>query len=570
MSRLVDPSICPDCRGPVDTSARCRRCGLVLSGPSGDALWRHMLAADGVIEQIRREQAALSPVPVGAVATPAGPAGSTAPATPTTAAPAPPPLSGPPRHPLGAPPAAAPAGGLSGKTVPALLLGLGGLFVLVAVSLFLAVTWTLLPLAVKAVIMVGFTVGVGTGAAAVSRRGLRGSAEALWALTAGLLVLDLSAAWRSGPRRPRRPVGSDREHRPRGAADGPGCGGRGRGPAYAAAALRRGRGHDRGGPAHGLRQSRSSPVPARTAPGWWSGHWPSRRSAVGLRRLPGRHLREVAALSVALGGVAWLLLVGTGADLALGASDRGDYWSDLLAWRLVVAAALIAMPTLLRRLQSEIRVGCATASLACLALAALWRRRSRLDPAGAAGLRRARRATAGLAVLPRGAWSTAAALLAGLGAVGRRGCVVVLAPVALTLGFTVDRPDWSTPLAPGSHRPTDREGWTLLVLLAAGLLATVVLPRHLPTRGGRTGCGARSSRPPGRGRPRRRQRSWPDPAAPLFVVVAAWSLTALLGLRRLRVGTAPPAAAVVGAEAPRCAWCSPPVRTCSPPLPRAS
>ena len=82
--------------------------------------------------------------------------------------------------------------------MPVILLGLGGLFVFVAVSLFLAVTWEVLPLAVKAALMLGFTAAVGGTAAHLSRKGLRGSAEALWALVAALLMLDLRAGYASG------------------------------------------------------------------------------------------------------------------------------------------------------------------------------------------------------------------------------------------------------------------------------------------------------------------------------------------------------------------------------------
>src|SRR4029079_14787487 len=82
--------------------------------------------------------------------------------------------------------------------VPVVLLGLGGIFVFVAVSLFLAVTWEVLPLSVKAALMLGFTAAVGGTAAHLSRKGLRGSAEALWALVAGLLMLDLRAGYVSG------------------------------------------------------------------------------------------------------------------------------------------------------------------------------------------------------------------------------------------------------------------------------------------------------------------------------------------------------------------------------------
>ncbi len=53
MSRLVDPTICPDCRAVLDTGARCTGCGLHLEGPLAAQLWTAMTAADRVVEQLR-------------------------------------------------------------------------------------------------------------------------------------------------------------------------------------------------------------------------------------------------------------------------------------------------------------------------------------------------------------------------------------------------------------------------------------------------------------------------------------------------------------------------------------
>ncbi len=189
MSRLSDPTVCPDCRGQVSPDAVCTACGLALTGPLATRLWRAMLTADDLVEQLRRQPVAsrgAAGLDPGSDTGPGARRGHLAalPADATVgglAQPAPPARSG-----------------LSGRAVPVILLGLGGLFVFVAVSLFLAVTWEVLPLAVKAALMLGFTAAVGGTAAHLSRKGLRGSAEALWALVAALLMLDLRAGYASG------------------------------------------------------------------------------------------------------------------------------------------------------------------------------------------------------------------------------------------------------------------------------------------------------------------------------------------------------------------------------------
>lgn len=532
MSRLVDPAICPDCRARVDPSARCQACGLVLSGPLGAALWGHMIAADGVIEEIRRQQAPRPAVEPASqlVRQPLGP----------PAAPPPAPYPAPAPRPAG--PTA--ATGLSGKTVPALLLGLGGLFVLVAVSLFLAVTWTVLPLAVKAVLMVGFTAGMGTGAAALARRGLRGSAEALWAVTAALLALDLSAAWRSGlfgldalSGRTMAAVtglllmvlgaavvaGVRRTPLPRLVA--------------AEAAL-----------AAGLLTLAISEVftgPGSDGTRLVVGSLVLAALAVALRH----RSRELAGLSLVLAAVAWVALVSAGADRALAATDRGDYWTGLVAWRLLVAACLIALPTLTGRVRGDVRTACAGAALACIGLAVVSPPEA--TTLGVLLLAAVLLALALLALLPRGAWSMAAAGLAAIGVAGTAG-LVVLTPVATTLDFVVDHRPWAT--APGA-RFADLGGpdaWTLLVLVAVAVLAAAAAARHLPA-------------PAANGVRTTLVTALPTAAvltgsavlagsrAPFAVVTSGLVLTALLGLRRTTTTSdwrsAPLVAVLVGAEA---------------------
>ena len=54
MSRLVDPTICPDCRAPLDAAATCIGCGLRISGPLASELWSVMVRADALVERLAR------------------------------------------------------------------------------------------------------------------------------------------------------------------------------------------------------------------------------------------------------------------------------------------------------------------------------------------------------------------------------------------------------------------------------------------------------------------------------------------------------------------------------------
>ena len=53
MSRLADPSVCPDCRAPLDADSRCRGCGLHLRGPLAGDLWGVMQNADALVERLK-------------------------------------------------------------------------------------------------------------------------------------------------------------------------------------------------------------------------------------------------------------------------------------------------------------------------------------------------------------------------------------------------------------------------------------------------------------------------------------------------------------------------------------
>ncbi len=179
MSRLVDPTICPDCRGLLDAKATCTACGLQVQGPLAAELWATMLAADRIVEQLR--SAAPWAVPAQTPdQTPAQmPAGATS-------------------YPVAPPQARRPKRHLPAASVPVVLLSLGALCLLVAAVVFVAVTWSVLGLTGRTLVLLGVTLALTTVAVVLTRKGLRGAAETFWLIVAGMVTLDLLAAEAAG------------------------------------------------------------------------------------------------------------------------------------------------------------------------------------------------------------------------------------------------------------------------------------------------------------------------------------------------------------------------------------
>jgi len=87
----------------------------------------------------------------------------------------------------------------AGKSVGVILLILGALCVLAAGAVFIAVAWMALPLVIRALILVMITAGFAFFADLALRRGLQqASAEAMAVIASGMFVLDLAAARRAG------------------------------------------------------------------------------------------------------------------------------------------------------------------------------------------------------------------------------------------------------------------------------------------------------------------------------------------------------------------------------------
>lgn len=157
-------------------------------------LWEAMVSADRVVEQLRAAS---------------GPQAGQAPEGPGQAArqmaPGPPPPMPPNTPGAGLPPFPTPMGRLRPQprrlpaaSVPVVLLSLGALCLLVAAVVFVAVTWSLLGLTGRTLVLLGFTSLMAVIAVLLTRRSLRGAAETFWLVVAGMLTVDLLAAESAG------------------------------------------------------------------------------------------------------------------------------------------------------------------------------------------------------------------------------------------------------------------------------------------------------------------------------------------------------------------------------------
>jgi hypothetical protein len=167
MSLLLDPRICPDCRAALDAVGTCTGCGLRLTGPLATDLWRTMQTADRLVESLRN--AGTGPV--------AAPVLPKAPPVPEL-------------HPR--------ARRLPAGSVPVILFAVGGLCLLVAAVVFVAVAWSSFGIGTRTTILIAVTAGVGALATRLTLSGLRVAAETFWFLTAALVTIDLTAAYSAG------------------------------------------------------------------------------------------------------------------------------------------------------------------------------------------------------------------------------------------------------------------------------------------------------------------------------------------------------------------------------------
>ncbi len=456
MSTLVDPHICPDCRAPLDATATCTRCGLRLAGPVAADLWACMQEADRLVEQLRADS--LVPQPAMSTAAPA----------PSGSAPLP---TAPP-----APPGELRTRTLPGASVPVVLLALGGLCLLVAAIVFVAVAWSSLGLAAKTLILLTVTGLFAAAAVAVTRRDLRFATETLWLVVAGLVAVDLGAAYGAdlfglsalGDRGAVALVGAAL------LALAVGVGAWATGTAV--------------GRIHGLvGVAAIGTLLLAGAEAWTSEDNPLAVAvsvpvlvllAWGIDRGTDRHLRPTAAVVGSAAVVSWLVLLGHGIDrMATTDSDRA-WWSELPGWPLLVAAALAAVPAALSRVPGWARYIAAGGSLVALSLLvagpSTGPTADLLAWAGVSAL------VALVAALAPTVWARPAAALSALGLVVWSVLVLdrpleVIGKLPTTADPARGRLDLSLPTPDGGP-----SAWTSIVaVLVVGALAFGLL-RHLP------------------------------------------------------------------------------------------
>ncbi len=215
---FADPHVCPDCRGPIDGTPVCASCGLDLRDPQVRELWQTLLHADVLLSAAtsRRDAARAAgstPPPAPDQSPAATPVPPTQPAAPQRTQPAAPQRTDPPsfrdlpRFPGVAAATLDPAAPLAvpspGEHQPArdrswsvgtVLLGLGAIGLVVAAIIFVSRSWDSIGLIGKAAVLAAATAAVTATAVWVTRRPLRSSAEALWAVALTLLAVDLLGA----------------------------------------------------------------------------------------------------------------------------------------------------------------------------------------------------------------------------------------------------------------------------------------------------------------------------------------------------------------------------------------
>lgn len=455
MSRLLDATICPDCRAALDAAATCTVCGLRVSGPVAAQLWRTMTTADQLVEQLRSAPMVRAARPT--VSRPAAPASGLVAAHGTTTAP----LTG----------SRSRARQLPSASVPAVLLSLGALCLMVAAVVFVAVTWDVLGLTGRTLVLLGLTALLAAVAVVVTRKGLRGAAETFWLVVAGMLTVDLLAAHSAGI------AGLD-------ALEWQGTG------AWVGV-VQLTLGVSVGLWARRQPVSRLWGVQVVAAVGGlmlcatqaWTATNLALATAIALPLLAGAFVslrRQLPVAAYGLGGLAvtsWMVLLGVGWDQAHRSPSAAQWLTDALWWPLLVAALLAAvvvhLPAVPERARSVV------AGLAMVPLVLLV---GSLPTSGAETrellVSCATLVSLGLvaAFAPR-AWAQGAAALTALGIVGL-GLPLVAGP---WLSLSSLHPSGRARLDLALTPPTDMAApWTSVLLALCLIAAAACLLRHVP------------------------------------------------------------------------------------------
>jgi hypothetical protein len=460
MSKLVDPHICPDCRAALDTAGTCTGCGLRLAGPLAAELWERMNQADRLVEQLRA-------VPVAAVSTP---------------------VSGlPPAPPV--PVTARAARRLPGASVPVVLLALGGLCLLVAAIVFVAVAWGSLGLVAKTAILLGVTALFAVAARAVTRRSLRFGAETLWLVVAALVAVDLAAAYSADL------LGLHRiAERESIALQGAVLLGLavGVGAWVTTTALRR---------MHGLvLVAAYGTILLAGAEAWTSDHNPVAVAASVpllallawlIDRATDGHLRPTAVVVAGGALVSWLALVGNGVDRLQDEVSDHTWWADFSGWPLLAAAVFAALAVVLagrvrgvRPWASAILAGGSLVSLVLLAVGPSTGATPDLLSWAAASV-----VLAAVAAVAPPTWARPAAALTVI-SLGGWTIVSLARPFGVITLLPTTAPSDGTNV--GTHLPAsphEAAAWTAIVSVLVVGAAAAALLRHVPSANVRAGAG---------------------------------------------------------------------------------
>ena len=167
--RFADPHACPSCGGAIAGDNQCPHCRFVLGSTTSLQLWRTLQQADELLEQARLESTASAASPLG---------------TPTPM---------PPPTPMPTAPRREPSVTRRWST-GSIILGLGALCLIIAALVFVTVSWSVLGATGRTFVLLVITLAVCAGAVLVTRKRLRASAEALWAVFFGLFSIDYFAA----------------------------------------------------------------------------------------------------------------------------------------------------------------------------------------------------------------------------------------------------------------------------------------------------------------------------------------------------------------------------------------
>jgi hypothetical protein len=336
---------------------------------------------------------------------------------------------------------------------------------------FVAVTWSLLGLTGRTLVLVGVTALLAAGATLVTRRGLRGAAETFWIVVSGMLVVDLLGAQ---------------------SADLAGLGRldwRGTALLVGIALLALGLGVglwarttkiDRLVGAELVAGAGALVVVSSNA---WSAVNVSVGCAVAVPVLAVLFValrREISIAAYAMGGLGlltWVVLLTAGVDRAGEYVSVSAWWSDLRGWPLVVAAAYAAVPVHAPKVPEWARTATATGSLVALAVLA------NAPLSGGTPERQLVAVSLVLAALGVAAataprhWALGAGFLAAMGVTGA-GFGLASAPWDAVSGLS---PDGGSPVdlvvtgAAGGPAP-----WTGVVLALATAVALVCLVRLVP------------------------------------------------------------------------------------------